>query len=307
MPLRFWPNAPVLRLLIAGGVLAAFAGGCMQLEYRERELTFRPSRVAAGWFSGVPDGVHEVYLPVGVEKDAQKIDAWWWPAQQADAPAILYLHGSRWNLTGQLRRIEQLHKFGFAVFAIDYRGFGKSDGELPSEETVYADAMTAWQWLVKQQPDPARRLIYGHSLGGAVAIDLAARLGERGDSARGLVVESTFTTLADVASALTYDWLPTRLLLTQKFDSLAKIGHVRMPVFIAHGASDHLIPSRFSSALFEVAHEPKKLLVVDGASHNNAMIVGEHDYLAGLAQLFGLSPRAPRDDNARNHPTHNAS
>jgi fermentation-respiration switch protein FrsA (DUF1100 family) len=101
--------------------------------------------------------------------------------------------------------------------------------------------------------------------------------------------------------------LPTRLLLTQKFDSLAKIGQVRMPVFIAHGASDHLIPSRFSSALFEAAHEPKKLLLVDGASHNNAMIVGEHDYLAGLAQLFGLSPQAPRDDSARNHPTHNAS
>ena len=303
----FLPNASVLRLLIAGGVLAAFAGGCMQLEYRERELTFRPSRVAAGWFSGVPQGVREVSLPVGVEKDSPKIDAWWWPAQQADAPAILYLHGSRWNLTGQLRRIEQLHKFGFAVFAIDYRGFGKSDGDLPSEETVYADAMTAWEWLVKQQPDPARRLIYGHSLGGAVAIDLAARLGERGDSARGLVVESTFTSLADLASALTYDWLPTRLLLTQKFDSLAKIGHVRMPVFIAHGASDHLIPSRFSSALFEAAHEPKKLLLVDGASHNNAMIVGGHDYLAGLAQLFGLSPEGPRDDNARNHPAHNAS
>ena len=80
-----------------------------------------------------------------------------------------------------------------------------------------------------------------------------------------------------------------------------------MPVFIAHGASDHLVPSRFSSALFEAAHEPKKLLLVDGASHNNAMIVGEHDYLAGLAQLFGLAPEAPRDASARNHPARNAS
>ena len=307
MSRRFFPNAAPMRLLIAGGVLAAFVGGCMQLEYRERELTFRPSRVAAGWFSGVPDGVREINLPVGGENDAPKINAWWWPAPRADAPAILYLHGARWNLTGQLRRIEQLHKFGFAVFAIDYRGFGKSDGDLPSEETVYADAMTAWQWLVKQQPDPARRLIYGHSLGGAVAIDLAARLGENGESARGLVVESTFTTLADVASAMTYDWLPTRLLLKQKFDSLSKIAHVRMPVFIAHGASDRLIPSRFSSALFEAAHEPKKLLLVDGASHNNTMIVGEHDYLGALAQLFGLSPEAARDADARNRRAHNAS
>src|SRR5438552_4663545 len=298
MSTRFWPNAPVLRLLIAGGVLAAFAGGCMQLEYRERELTFRPSRVAAEWFYGVPDGVREVYLPVGVEKDAPKIDAWWWPAQQADAPAVLYLNGSRWNLTGQLRRIEQLHKFGFAVFAIDYRGFGKSDGDLPSEQSVYTDALEAWRWLAKQQPDPARRVIYGHSLGGAVAIDLAARLSEEGAGAAcGLIVESTFTTLADVATAMAPDWIPVRLLLSQKFDSLEKIARVRMPVFIAHGASHRLIPPRFPSALFAAAHEPKKLLLVDGASHNNAMVVGASDYLAGMLELFGLpvdaQPHAP--------------
>jgi uncharacterized protein len=296
-----------MRLVLAGVALAALVGGCMQLEYRERELTFRPSRVAAGWFSGIPDGVREIYLPVGARPDAEKINAWWWPSARADAPAVLYLHGARWNLTGQLRRIEQLHKFGFAVFAIDYRGFGKSDGDLPSEETVYADAMAAWQWLVTQQPDPARRLIYGHSLGGAVAIDLAARLRESDDAARGLVVESTFTTLADVAAAMTYDWLPTRLLLSQKFDSLGKIAQVRMPVFIVHGAGDRLIPARFSSALFEAAHEPKKLLLVDGASHNNAMIVGEHDYLAGLAQLFGLSAQDARDANAHGRGAHNAS
>ena len=290
MSRRYWPNAPIARVLILGGVLAALIGGCMQLEERERELTFRPSRVEAGWFSGLPDGVREVILPVGTAANAPKLDAWWWPAERADAPAVLYLHGSRWNLTGQLRRIEQLHKFGFAVFAIDYRGFGKSDGDLPSEETVYADALAAWHWLAQQQPDPARRLIYGHSLGGAVAIDLAARLSENGvDAARGLIVESTFTTLADIAAAIAPDWIPVRLLLSQKFDSLEKIARVHMPVFIAHGASDRLIPPRFSSALFAAAHEPKKLLLVDGASHNNAMTLGATNYFEGLSELFGLS------------------
>ena len=118
MSRRYWPSAPLARWLIVAGALAAFAGGCVQLEERERELTFRPSRVAAGWFSGLPDGVREVSLPVGSATNAPRLDAWWWPAERADAPAVLYLHGSRWNLTGQLRRIEQLHKFGFAVFAI---------------------------------------------------------------------------------------------------------------------------------------------------------------------------------------------
>ena len=290
MSRRYWPNAPIARVLILGGVLAALVGGCMQLEERERELTFRPSRVEAGWFSGLPDGVREVILPVGTAANAPKLDAWWWPAERADAPAVLYLHGSRWNLTGQLRRIEQLHKFGFAVFAIDHRRFGKSDGDLPSEETVYADALAAWHWLAQQQPDPARRLIYGHSLGGAVAIDLAARLSENGvDAARGLIVESTFTTLADIAAAIAPDWIPVRLLLSQKFDSLEKIARVHMPVFIVHGASDRVIPPRFSSALFAAAHEPKKLLLVDGASHNNAMTLGATNYFEGLSELFGLS------------------
>jgi len=298
------PAAALTRGLIAAGVFAALIGGCMQLEERERELTFRPSRVEAGWFSGLPDGAREVFLPVGTGANAPKLDAWWWPAAGTDAPAILYLHGSRWNLTGQVRRIGQLHRFGFSVFAIDYRGFGKSDGDLPSEQTVYADALEAWNWLARQQPDPARRLIYGHSLGGAVAIDLAARLSERpGGEAGGLIVESTFTTLADVASAMAPDWIPIRLLLSQKFDSLDKIARVRMPVLIAHGASDHLIPPRFSSALFAAAQGPKKLLLVDGASHNNTMLVGETDYLADIVELFGVpGDRVPDAKSTRAAP-----
>ena len=119
-----------------------------------------------------------MYLPVSVGATVQRIHAWWWPTAP-DAPAILYLHGSRWNLAGQLFRIEQLHEFGFSVLAIDYRGFGQSDGDLPSEKTVYEDARVAWQRLVELQPDPALRFIYGHSLGGAVAIDLAAGLSDQ--------------------------------------------------------------------------------------------------------------------------------
>ena len=283
-----WPRALTPRLLIACGALVALVAGCVSLESRERELTFRPSHQDAVWFSGMPAGVRELDLPVGVAPDVQKVHAWWWPAADADAPAVLYLHGARWNLTGQLRRIEQLHRFGFSVFAIDYRGFGKSDGDLPSEETVYADAMAGWRWLAEAVPDGARRFIYGHSLGGAVAIDLAARLSDQDARVGGLIVESTFTTLPDIAAAVTFEWLPTRLLLSQKFDSLDKITRVRMPVFIAHGGSDRMVPMRFSRALYEAAHEPKALLVVDSATHNNTMLVGEDDYRAAIAKLFDL-------------------
>src|SRR5207244_4234840 len=151
-------------------------GGSAALEREERALTFRVVHSVAGWYSALPDGVQELDLPVGKGSDAQHIHAWWWPAPDPQAPVVLYLHGARWDLTGQVFRLEQLRDFGFSVFAIDYRGFGKSDGDLPSEKTVYEDARAAWDWLADRQPDPSKRFIYGHSLGGAVAIDLAASL-----------------------------------------------------------------------------------------------------------------------------------
>ena len=285
------PRAGLARLALAAGLLIALAAGCAHLGYNERQLTFRPSKDVAGWFAGIPGGAQEVFVPVGHSDGngtAEKMHAWWWPAADPGAPAVLYLHGARWNLTGQTRRIEQLHHFGFSVFAIDYRGFGKSDGDLPSEDSVYEDAQAAWRWLGERQPDASRRFIYGHSLGGAVAIDLAARLSADGAPVGGLIAESTFTTLADIAAALTSEWLPTKLLLSQKFDSVDKIAHVTMPVFIAHGAGDRMVPSRFSETLYKAAPAPKKLLLVEGAGHNNAMIVGEQVYRQALAELFGL-------------------
>ena len=120
----------VAALLAAAALLAT---GCIGLEQRERELTFRPTRAEATWYSGLPSGVQEITLPVDARPDAPRISAWWWPDDDPHAPVVFYLHGARWNLTGHLNRIAQLREFGFSVFAIDYRGFGKSDGDLPSE------------------------------------------------------------------------------------------------------------------------------------------------------------------------------
>jgi alpha-beta hydrolase superfamily lysophospholipase len=269
----------------------AFAG-CGQLVQKERELLFRVVPGTASWYGGMPDGVVEMNLPVATGSRRggnEHINAWWWPAANPAAPAVLYLHGARWNLTGQLFRIQQLHDFGFSVLAIDYRGFGKSSGELPSEETVYEDARLAWQHLKTLQPDPKKRLIYGHSLGGAIAIDLAAQPGQQ-QQARGLIVESTFTTLADIAKSLSYPWLPLQLLLSQKFDAVDKIAQVGMPVLIVHGTSDRYVPSRFSEKLYEAAPQRKKLLLVEGATHNNSMRIGESAYRRAFRELFGLNP-----------------
>ena len=279
-----------LRAAAVIAIVAVLVGGCVGLEWKERELVFRPVRESAAWYSGMPDTVQEMYLQVGA--DAQRIHAWWWPADNPTAPIVYYLHGARWNLTGNLNRISQLRRFGFSVFAIDYRGFGKSDGDLPSEASVYEDARAGWQWVLAHESDPARRYIYGHSLGGAVAVDLAANSAADA-GARGLIIESSFTSLADMALELSNGWLHVGPLLSQKFDSIDKIRQVRMPVLIVHGGADRYVPARLSEALYAAAPEPKKLLLVENGSHNNSMQVGDAEYRQALTEMFGPVGAAP--------------
>lgn len=284
---RRWPAWLCIILLIIG-----LPAGCSVLQHKERELVFRIEPGQASWFHGLPAEVQELDLrPRTFGKD-QSLHAWWWPAKRADAPAILYLHGVRWNLTGQLFRIEQLHAMGYSVLAVDYRGFGQSRGDLPSEATVYEDARIAWERFSQLQPDAGKRLIFGHSLGGAVAVDLASELASQAEKdgspvpARGLILESTFTSLGDVAAVVTDTALPIRWLLSQKFDSLDKINTIGMPLLVVHGLDDRYVPPRFSQQLFDAAHEPKALLLVPGASHNNSMSLAGQRYRQAIQALL---------------------
>ncbi|MDQ0123104.1 fermentation-respiration switch protein FrsA (DUF1100 family) [Pseudomonas lini] len=287
-----------LALLCMAALVVGLPVGCAVLEHKERELLFRIEPGNASWYSGLPSSVQEFELQPKSFKPGQSIHGWWWPAERANAPAILYLHGVRWNLTGQLFRIQQLQALGYSVLAIDYRGFGQSHGDLPSEATVYEDARVAWERFKLLQPDANKRLIYGHSLGGAVAIDLAAELGKAAAKdqapvpARGLVIESTFTSLADVATAMANTSLPVRWLLSQKFDSIDKIAEINMPLLVVHGLDDRYVPPRFSEQLFNAAVEPKRLLLVPGASHNNSMSRGGQVYRKALDSLIQSTPPA---------------
>ena len=163
MPSRFLSRLSLrwLPLLCMALLIVGLPVGCSVLQHKERELVFRIEPGTASWYSGLPKAVQEFELKPASFKSGQNIHGWWYPADKKDAPAILYLHGVRWNLTGQLFRIEQLHALGYSVLAIDYRGFGQSRGELPSETTVYEDARIAWERFQVLQPDPSKRLIYG--------------------------------------------------------------------------------------------------------------------------------------------------
>ncbi|WP_397448845.1 alpha/beta hydrolase [Pseudomonas sp. NA-150] len=295
MSIPFFPYFKTRRLTLwlMALVIVGLPASCAVLKHEERELLFQIEPGTASWYRGVPAEVQDLVLKAPSFGDTQNIHAWWWPAAQADAPAVLYLHGTRWNLTGQFFRIEQLHAMGYSVLAIDYRGFGQSEGSLPSEASVYEDARVGWERLKVLQPDASRRLIYGHSLGGAVAIDLAADLATVSGKpqARGLIIESTFTTLADVAAAVSDNRLPVRglpirWLLSQKFDSIDKIADIHLPVLIVHGSADPFVPPRFSEELYQAAQQPKHLLLVPGGTHNNSMALGNDAYRQAIKALF---------------------
>ena len=262
-------------------------GGCAYLAEKQGELFFRPSKGEWRGFSGAGYKYDEHWVPVA--DGTQKLHAWWLRSADANAPVVLYLHGARWNLTGSATRIDRWRQLGFSVFAVDYRGFGKSADVAPSEAYAYEDAEAAWDYLAKLAPGRPR-FIVGHSLGGAIAVELARR---RPDAA-GLVLEATFTSVRDMIDQSPWGFLPVDLILTQKFDTLSKIGEVKMPVLVTHGTRDSVVPIEMSERLYNAAHSPKKFIKVEGAGHHNLSGAGFDQYRRALAELFStISPCNP--------------
>ena len=213
----------------------------------------------------------------------QKLHAWWLPAADPSAPAVLYLHGARWNLTGSVSRITRWRELGFAVLAVDYRGFGKSSDVAPTEAYAYEDAEAAWEYLAKLAPGK-QRYIVGHSLGGAIAAELARR---RPDAA-GLVLEATFTSVRDMIDQSPWGFLPVGLILTQEFDTLSKMRDLKMPVLITHGTRDSIVPFQMGERLYDAAQGPKRFIRVEGAGHHNLSGAAFDQYRQALRELFKL-------------------
>jgi len=264
------------------GALLALAGGCAYLAEKQGELIFRPTREAAWWGYTAPQQAYEEHW-IAVGAEGHKLNAWWLPSPDAHAPALVYFHGARWNLTGSAARLERWRRLGFSVLGIDYRGFGKSSDAAPSEASAYEDAEAAWQYLARLAPGSPRYVV-GHSLGGAIAVEIARRHPE----AAGLVLESTFTSVEDMVDQSPWGFLPVSLILTQRFDALAKIGEVKMPVLIAHGTRDSIVPFEMGERLYAAANAPKRLVRVEGAGHHNLSGAGFDDYRRAIAELFRI-------------------
>jgi uncharacterized protein len=276
------------RWTVAAVVAAALALsiGCTTLEEKQRAWIFQPSDRSWGSSADMAEGMEDVWIEFGSEVTGApvKLHGLWLAADAPrDAPVLLYLHGARWNVAGSSHRIRRMQELGFSVLAIDYRGFGKSSPGLPSEDMAYEDARAAWEWLAAHHPE-SPRYIFGHSLGGAVAIDLAAKVQDE----RGTIVEGTFSSIPDVASTMKWGWLPIGPLITQRFESIRKVANVGAPLLVVHGDSDNLIKSELGRKLYEAAQGQKRFLLVKGGSHHSTMSVGLGKYREALADLFSL-------------------
>lgn len=196
---------------------------------------------------------------------------------------LLFLHGVRWDVRASAPRMRQLHALGFSVLAIDYRGFGRSSSALPSETLVAEDARAAWGWLARNQPQ-ARRFLFGHSLGGAVAVRLAQEVADES----GLIVEGAFTSTLELLNSTRWGWLPIDGLITQHFDAASRIALIGSPVLVVHGSLDTMVAPALGRALYERALPPKRFMLVEGAVHEDTDVVGHELYRVALRDLFGL-------------------
>lgn len=255
-------------------ILLVLAAGYVLLLWFERNQVWSPTR----WMGSTPADAGLAYEDVSfVASDGPRLHGWWVPAE-VDAPVVLFFHGNGGNISHRVGTLAQLNRLGFSVFIFDFRGYGKSRGRL-SEAGTYLDAQAAWEYVRGPLAVPADRIVLmGRSLGGALATDLATRV-----NARCLIVESAFVSVPEIGREF-YPLLPIGLGRI-RYDSLAKIPRINMPVLVMHGPSDRVIPYRHGQRLYEAAVDPKEWYDLPG-DHNEGGFLGDPVYARRLTEFI---------------------
>ena len=281
--------------MVCALMVVASLGGCAWLDLKERQLVLRPTPGKPADFEGLRPGDEIYALPVASGQTPtpaatpQQTQIWWMPHADANAPTLLYLHGTYRNLYQNVRKLNALRDAGFAVLAVDYRGWGDSTPIVPSEASIYADANAAWAEVVKRQSNPNRRVIYGHSMGGGVAVELA-HTKRVGRDYGALILESTFTRWPDVAAANGALGTVLSWFSSQRFASIDKIGSVDAPILMLHGTADKTIPIELGRRLFESAPKGARMIEIEGGSHSNIQREGRAVYQQAMQSLISKLP-----------------
>ncbi|MEW5944319.1 MAG: alpha/beta hydrolase [Pseudomonadota bacterium] len=259
-------------------LFALFGGGALALWLRvaEPRLIYYPDRVIAL----TPDRLGLDYEDVWLTADdGVRLNGWFLPSGRPAGLTLLLLHGNAGNISHRFEKYAVFRELGVDVFALDYRGYGRSEGE-PSEPGTYLDAAAAYRYLIeKRGVDPRKLVVYGESLGAVVAVELAAR-----SAVAGVVMEGVFTSAADVGQAM-FPFLPVRWLAKNKYDALARIGRINAPLLILHSRDDEFFGMRHPQKLLAAAQAPKELVELRGG-HNDAFLVSAELYRNSLQRFF---------------------
>ena len=242
----------------------------------DRIFVFFPERELQGDPSDVGLAFTEVSFPA---TDGVMLHGWLVPGPREIT--WLWFHGNAGNISHRLDNLLRIHhRLGVNVFLFDYRGYGRSEGR-PSEKGTYADAEGAFRHLTSRPDvDSNKIVLFGRSLGCALAVDLATR-----HEPNGLILESPFTSVADLANRA-IPFLPLGFLVRTKYNSLSKIGNVSVPLLVLHGNADEVVPLELATRLFEAANQPKTFYTIVGAGHNNTYAVGGEPYFAALDRIM---------------------
>jgi uncharacterized protein len=254
-----------------GSIIFIYVGLCSLLFFFQKRLIFVPNRVPYNVPTSFNLPAQDVWVPVKTRSgNIERLHAWWIPHRNPTLGTIVHFHGN----AGGMARVDQLYKLGFSVLLVNYRGYARSEGGFPSEAQVYEDAEAAWNYLIHDRQIPAHQIvIYGLSLGGAVAIDLATKRPE----AKALIVQSTFTSMTEMGQKTSiFKFFPVPLILTQRFDSINKIKQLKIPIFIIHGDADTLVPVSMSQALYNAAPTQRKLVLIPGGDHRDVELSKAH-------------------------------
>lgn len=265
--------------MVAAAFLILFAAILLALRpVLERSSIYFPTRE----YEAAPEnyGLRAETLEI-TSTDGVRLAGWW--IRGAGATALLYFHGNGGNISHRLERTKMLlDSLGLDVFLVDYRGYGRSSGS-PGEAGLQADGEAIYEAARARGFSPERIVLFGESLGGAVAIETALR-----KSARAIILEAPFLSVPKMAKTI-YPFLPSFLVRT-KFDNEAKIGRVGIPKLIVAAEKDDVVPPEHARRLFELAREPKKFYVIRGAVHNNTYILGGKEYLEEWRRFLAPSP-----------------
>lgn len=271
-----------LLLVPVGLATLAYLAAMVYLRLSERDIIFAPA--AYGGRTMIAPAEDLRVEPVRVTTpDSVSLVTWVIPPANGAAATdywVLVCHGNAGNISIPLRQewARAMVAEGIGLVTFDYRGYGASDDAELDEQAVYRDARAVYDWMVSERGIPRDRiLIYGHSLGSAVATHLAARV-----EAAGLIVEGAFPSVPDVAAAV-YPWLPVRLIATQRFASAARMDSIAMPKLVLHAADDAVIPLRFGEALFAAAAAPKEFVSLTGG-HDRAFKADSATYYGAIAR-----------------------